>query len=191
MEYHSSTRYLSRGAFTRNLLATTALTAACGGSAVAGTITENQGGTPEFGKSQSTPTVLPVGTNVVMGFLAGAEDAVDWFELTGLTGGQAFTLLSMYSPGSQEDGFRMNVFTDTGTQIGGTISLESNANHTLNGIIPGDGNLVVEMVNLGSAAGSSGFYTDSLNPSPEPATLATAALALGAGALAWRRRRKQ
>jgi MYXO-CTERM domain-containing protein len=208
------------------LLATTCLSVACGASASAGTITLTPG-------AQSTPlgALLPVGTTTVDGFVGelpfeGGFNPRDWFEFQGLTPGSSYNLTAVYDPlgpfevsGNGESGLRMNVFTDTLTSLFLDQSLEgfqaNGANVT--GIVPGDGNLEVEIYIVGnegvgdkvsrlagsavrplaveggeSGNGHGSSYQVQLNPSeaPEPATLTTAGLAL-AGALAWRRRRRQ
>jgi hypothetical protein len=175
--------------FARGLLATTCLTVACGASALAGTINE-VGDFPNSGNG----TLLPVGTDVVNGSIGGFPfegplDTADWFEFQGLTSGNSFHLTGAYNPLGAEAGASLQLFTDGGTPLGNG-TLESGG-AILNGIVPGDGKLVVEI--LGSSQTSNG-YTVSLSTSsavPEPSTLGGTGLALAAGALAWSRKRKR
>ena len=75
----------SIGKFARTLLATTCLTVASGGAAVAGTITYNEGAGLDNSLGTATPLSAATirGTTIVTGDLFG-EDTFDYFELTGL-----------------------------------------------------------------------------------------------------------
>ncbi len=195
--------------FARGLLATTCLTAACGSSALASTVTLT------FGNQATEPgTLLPVGTTVVNGFVgalpneAGTSNT-DWFEFQGLTPGDTYTLTGVYNPlggrgesGNGETGIRLAVFTDSQTPLFTNQYLEGSGVSgvsALVGTVPGDGFLDVEVVGnpfyRESPAGSS--YQVTLSQAaergstvPEPASLSTAGLAL-AGALAWKRKRQR
>src|SRR5580700_10443586 len=85
------------GKFARALLASTCLTVASTGAALAGTITYTEGVTPptNFGATFATATPLVAaaipGTTIVNGSLNDTNDFIDWFELTGLGTG-TFTL---------------------------------------------------------------------------------------------------
>ncbi len=76
----------SIGKFARALLATTCLTIASGGTAVASLITYNEGSTDfsnTFGGANPLAAAGIPGTTVVNGVVIG-EDVFDYFELTGL-----------------------------------------------------------------------------------------------------------
>ncbi len=186
----------SLDSFARGLLATTCLTVACGGTAVASTITENSGGVPIF---PDTPNgyLLPTGTTVVTGYIPLTEEGghEQWFEFQGLTPSASYTLTGATS--FTEAGIGMDLFDDSGTP--GNLLGESNLEHgsgthgVINFTAPSDGNVVVDMFTF--SEGDHGNYTDTLTQNsgtvPEPATFGGAALGLGAIALAWRRRRAQ
>lgn len=143
--------------FARGLLATTCLTVACGTSGLASTVTLTEG-------AQETPlgALLPTGTTIVDGFIAGGVEgapSADWFEFQGLTPGSSYTLTGMYDPlgrrdmsGNGETGLRMGVFTDTLTPLFPHQSLETADGGTgaqFMGTIPSDGNLEVEIYTRG------------------------------------------
>jgi hypothetical protein len=139
--------------FARGLLATTCLTAACGSSAWASTVTLTEGA-----QETAPGALLPTGTNIVDGFIVrGVEGAgsADWFEFQGLTPGSNYTLTGAYDPlgprmtsANGETGLRMSVFTDTLTPLFTDQSLES-AGASVMGTIPSDGNLEVEIYTRG------------------------------------------
>jgi hypothetical protein len=138
--------------------------------------------------------LLPLGTTVVNGTVGGnlpnegGIDTADWFEFQGLTGGNFFSVTGVFNPLGVEAGGRFFVFNDTGTQLA-SGSLEGGG-QTLNGFVPGDGNLVVEVTSSNQAGYSISLATGAAGV-PEPATLGGTGLALAAGALAWTRRRKK
>jgi hypothetical protein len=189
--------------FARGLMATTCLTLACGTSAVAGTITLTPGAQPT---SPGTP--LPVGTNIVNGFVGSlpseaGTSTTDWFEFQGLAATDNYTVTAVYNPfgargesGNGETGLRVSLFNNSAVPYFSNQSMEGSG-ATLQ-LVPGDGFLEVEIVG-GTTFGPSpagSFYQVTLTdngPStatPEPGTLATVGLAL-AGALAWSRKRRQ
>ena len=193
--------------FARGLLATTCLTAACGSTALAGTVN-----LPNSDFGNTTPGVLlPTGTTVVNAFvgeLASEQGFLnpEWFEFQGLTPGASYNLSAVYDPlgsrgtsGNGESGVRMNVFTNSQTPLFTNLSLEF-AGVSQIGVVPSDGFLDIEITgnrattNTELAARGS-FYQVGLSvegsTTPEPATFAQlgAGLAVAAGALAWRRKR--
>jgi len=181
-------------AFTRGLLATTCLTAACGASAMAATI--NEGTTPaptDFPDLGSNSFVLPIGTTQVFGFVGarsgvegGVHDAADWFTFTGLTGNGSYTLT-----GQSETGVQLQ-YSDSSLSVLGSLDIGENSTQPLSAVFtaPSDGKLVVELYDC---CEGSGTYSVSLaansSATPEPATAGAVGLGLGAIALAWRRRR--
>jgi hypothetical protein len=206
--------------FAKGLLATTCLTMAAG-SAVAGTITEGTPPAPAQFPTASTGYQLPVGTTQVFGSLTGEGiDNQAWFEFTGLTPGEAFTITGMYTTPNQrptaspinEAGVVLNLFTDGGVLLA-SQTLEqvvpaTKDGFTFSGSVPGEGKLDVQIqfrnVESVEAGGSpvpgpgskDPLWVVNLDPgasTPEPSTmgLAGTGMALGASALAWRRRRKQ
>lgn len=190
----------SLDSFARGLLATTCLTVACGGSAVASTITEGSGGVPIF---PDTPNgyLLPTGTTVVTGFIPLTEEGghEQWFEFQSLTPSGSYTLTGQTS--FTEAGIGMDLFDDSlspgnppGNLLGESALENGSGTHgVINFTAPADGNVVVDMFLFGE--GDKGNFTDTLTQNsgtvPEPATFGGAALGLGAIALAWRRRRAQ
>jgi MYXO-CTERM domain-containing protein len=194
--------------FARGLLATTCLTAACGSTALAGTVN-----LPNSDFGNTTPGVLlPTGTTLVNAFvgeLASEQGFLnpEWFEFQGLTPGATYNLSAVYSPfgprgesGNGETGVRMNVFTNSQTPLFTNLSLEGpGLQAAVSGLVPSDGFLDIEITgNRGSnteLAARGSFYQVGLSvegsTTPEPATFAQmgAGLAVAAGALAWRRKR--
>jgi hypothetical protein len=176
------------GKFAHACLATTCLSVA-GGSAFANTTYLIVEGTPpapsDFGNTFQTAYLLPELTNVVDGELHGNTDTADFVEFQDLLGGTGFSLLGTYNPLHQERGVTDRVFNSSDTLIGSS-TLEG-AGRSINGTIPTDGELFVEVV---FAQGGNASYQLSLNAQtvPEPETFTGVGLAL-AGALAWRRKR--
>lgn len=163
MEKKNFTAPKSLDSFARGLLATTCLTAACGSSAVAGTINLPTSDFP------NTPTgvLLPVGTTAVTGFAGelpseGGFLNEEWFEFQGLTPGSSFTLSAQYLPlgpreisGNGESGLLMNVFTSSLQPLLLFESLEGSAGQ-LNAFVPSDGFLEVEITTEGGSEGGCG-----------------------------------
>jgi hypothetical protein len=219
LEKKNLTAPKSLDSFARGLLATTCLTAACGSTAVAGTVNLPNSDFP----NSPTGVLLPVGTTTVTGFAGelpseGGFLNEDWFEFQGLTPGSSYTLSAQYLPLNAEAGLFMNVFTNSLQPILLNESLEGSGG-TLNGFVPSDGFLDVEITTERGGEGGCGSrpalscdslprigqfrpaletgslegganYQVTLSQVPEPGTLATAGLAL-AGALAWARKRRQ
>jgi hypothetical protein len=195
--------------FARGLLATTCLTAACGSTALAGTINLPNS---DFGNS-SPGVLLPTGTTLVNAFvgdLASEQGDLnpEWFEFQGLTPGATYNLSAVYDPlgprgtsGNGENGVRMNVFTNSQTPLFTNLSLEGNGGEAaVSGVVPSDGFLDIEITGERAfsnteLAGRGSFYQVGLSvegsTTPEPATFAQmgAGLAVAAGALMWRRKR--
>jgi hypothetical protein len=176
--------------FARALLATTCLSAASGGAAMATviTVTEGSGGAPLDFSNISPGYLLPLGTGVVNGVQGNKPDDADWFEFQGLLNGSSF---SATATSQGESSIGISIFDSSTANIGSAFfGYESGKAATLNGFVPTDGNLLFEIFN-GSGNPYSVALTDTLAPTaaPEPATLGLAGLAI-AGALAWRRTRK-
>jgi hypothetical protein len=182
------------GKFARTLLATTCLTVASGGAALAGTITytEGSGGLPaDFsntfaGADALTAATIP-GTTNVNGSVSNLDFA-DFFELTGLGTG-TFTASAVANEGGSPS---ITLFTDGDLSLGGPTSfIPGTPASFASQAIPSDGNLIIGI----DANESTATYTVSVNTTgsstPEPGTIATVGLGL-AGALALSRRgRKQ
>jgi hypothetical protein len=200
-------------AFARGLLATTCLTVACSGSAVAGaiTVTEGQGGAPTDFPDSPNGYLLPLGTTVVNGAVGpgqgveGGFDPADFFEFQGLTPGSTATFTGVFVPLGNEAGIFYTVFNDIGTVLAvgsfETCCDENNGN-TNSITVPGDGNVVFEAYSRrsgeeGGGGGHNGTaaYQVTLNAeaatTPEPAALGLTGLGLGAVALGWRRKRSR
>jgi hypothetical protein len=152
LEKKNLTAPKSLDSFARGLLATTCLTAACGSTAVAGTINLPNSDFP----NSPTGVLLPVGTTAVTGFAGGLPSEggflnEDWFEFQGLTPGASYVLSAQYLPfggrgesGNGESGLRMNVFTNSLTPIFSLLSLEFGG-VTVDGVVPSDGFLDIEI----------------------------------------------
>jgi hypothetical protein len=186
--------------FARGLMATTCLTAACGASAVASTITEGTPPAPPVFPNSAPGYALPLGTTQVNGFIPGSsgEGGVGppaFFEFQGLTPGGSYTL-SGYTPASEDglelqfgpDSNRTQFFLDIGEAGGG----EAGAGPLTQAFTgPADGNVVVEVLQCCGNSPEAFFSVGLVNntTTPEPTTIAGVGLGLGAIALAWRRRR--
>jgi hypothetical protein len=197
----------SKSKLSRSLLASTCLTVACGATATAGTITEGTPPAPaSFGDAFNTASLLPVGTTQVFGFLGpfdegGGSNISDWFELPGLTPGDAYTLAGSNTTGS-ESAFLFSVFNSSDTLLGGPARMEASGNPVdpaldeLTFTAPSDGILVVNAFQGESGDGPEiGEYevvlsSNQTSSAPEPSTMV--GVGLGAAAmLAWRRRRSK
>jgi hypothetical protein len=152
LEKKNLTAPKSLDSFARGLLATTCLTAACGSTAIAGTINLPNSDFP----NSPTGVLLPVGTTTVTGFAGelpgeGGFLNEEWFEFQGLTPGSSYSLSAQYFPlgdretsGNGESGLRMNVFTDSLTPLFSSLSLEGSG-VTVSGVVPSDGFLDIEI----------------------------------------------
>ncbi len=202
-QVQSSERPKSLENFARGLMATTCLTLASGTAAVAGSITLTPGAQPT-----SPGPLLPVGTNVVNGFVGslpseGGQVGPDWFEFQGLNAADTYTLTAAYNPlgprgtsGNGETGVRVSLFNNSAVPYFTGVSVENAAGGSgaVLHVVPGDGFLDVEIFSLDPASLGSNYQvtlTDN-GPSgvPEPGTFGMAGLAL-TGALAWSRKRRQ
>jgi hypothetical protein len=177
--------------FAHALLATTCLSIATGGAS-ASTILIAEGTSPgpaDFPNS-SPGYLLPYGTNEVQGSLTGTTDTKDFFEFQYLDPDTAFSLHGIYTPLHQEKGVTFQVFTSGGAQFGNS-SLEGQG-RPINGTIPGNGDIIVEVQFAQSGNPHYQFtLAAELGPTPEPAPILGTTLGLGlAGALAWRRKRR-
>jgi hypothetical protein len=174
--------------FAHALLATSCLSVAAG-SASAATILIVEGTSPapsDFPNS-SPGYLLPYGTNEIQGSLTGTLDTKDWFEFENLIGGQGFSLHGVYTPLHQEKGVTFQVFNSSNVQFGNS-SLEGQG-RPINGTVPGDGELIVE-VQFAQAGNPHYQFTLAAEYVPEPAPVLGTTLGLGLmGALAWRRKR--
>lgn len=185
------------GRFARALLATTCLTVATGGAALAGTINVYTEST-DFPSTGPGPSMAAGTTETIInGSTVGGD--VDWFEITGVPG-STFQIQASITSGTSSDSIA--VFQDPyppGTSIfsfgdftNGTPASSSNLN------VPGDGDLFIEITRLGgSGEGASGYQVcidgsaPCQQPVPEPSTIASVGLGL-AGVFAVRRKfRKQ
>jgi hypothetical protein len=195
----------SIGKFARTLLATTCLSAASGGAALAGTISYGPGAPANYSATFAGALTTPLsaatipGTTNVSGQVT-SEDNVDFFELTGLgTGTFTLTATALGEVGEaavtlSEFVETVTVFTDGDTTLEGPTAFDFGDMASFASMsIPTDGNLVVEVEqNFESSAN----YTVTVNTTaptatvPEPSTIATVGLGL-AGALTLRRRRRQ
>ena len=102
-------------------------------------------------------------------------------------------MTSYWPAGNVELGTGVALFDTSGTSLG-TGSLEAFANHTLTGIVPVNGDIVVNITHFTSRQGNYEVDMSTTSTSsgpagvPEPSSLALLSLPV-AGALAWRRRR--
>ena len=180
--------------FAHALLATTCLTVGGSGLASATTVLIVEGTAPAPADFPNTAPgyLLPLETNTVDGQLNVNTDTADYFEFQGLYIGHNFSINSQYDPTHQEKSMKMFVFTSTGTLLG-SATLEGPGGGTVNGTIPGDGELVIEET-YGPRLGPIGTPTyqavlsAETAPIPEPAPILGTGLGL-LGALAWRRKR--
>ncbi len=183
------------GKFSRTLLATTCLTVASGGAALAGTVTYPEGTSLP---SQPPPTdpLTPLaaaanpGTTVVTGSISGNNVAA-WFELTGLGTG-TFTVDA--STDGTPNGATIYVFNDSDLTIPDALETNtfvSGTDAVFGALaIPADGNVVVDVQTNNESANDFSVTVNTTGSVPEPSTIATVGLGL-AGALALRRKFKQ
>lgn len=173
---------MTKSRLSRTLLAGTVLTAAPVTALHAATITESA----DFSGNQSLPFNLPVGTTVVNGTIGGG-DVDDYFLFQGLGAGTfTLTLTSDTLCGAAI------AYTSSGTQLGsfgGSCESVLSPELVATGAVPGDGKLLVRLVNEeGAAAYSVSLDAPLAETVPEPSTFAAGLLA-GGGAMLWRRRR--
>jgi hypothetical protein len=166
--------------FARHLLTTTCLTAAAAGAAHAGTINETSVSGGDFSNTFGGANALPAGTTEVLGQLNPFSDT-DFFMFSGLLGGGAYTLTGVYT------GFANYGILDS---LGNTLNSPTGNPASLGGTTPGNGILVVEVLNSEGTP----TYDLTLNAAqagaPEPSTLSAVGLGL-AGAFALRRKLKK
>jgi hypothetical protein len=187
-----STARKTIGRFARTLLATTCLTVASTGAALASTINIYTEGTPpapaDF-PNTGPGTALPGGTieTIVNGHVTLSGDPFDWFEITGLGTG-TFIVSAIADSGAPDE---IGVYSDSNltTPLEGLTAFTTSTAANFGALaIPGDGNVVIEIAATNEGSGN---YTATLSSAPEPSTIATVALGL-AGAFALRRKlRKQ
>ncbi len=172
------------------LLATTCLTAAASGIALASVVVEPGGG---FGSS-FPGTLLPVGTTEVDGLTTPSNGANDYFELQGLLGGASLSSLSFQIANNGPSiSFGIQLLSDVSAVVSALATVNPNSTDNPTGFVPADGNLVVDLVPNNS--NESGVpYVLTLTPgssTPEPGTFAALGLGLaGLGSIALRRRCK-
>ena len=146
----------------------------------------------DFGNTFALRTLLPAPTRTVNGDMefSGGTDP-DFYTYTGLTAGQTFTLdITAGDPASFYQATFM-VLDDSQAQIGATATYlfnDPNGTRQITGIVPGTGNLTVDIQQ--SAEGGSGVpsYRTVLSVVPEPATTTLALLGGVVAALVARRR---
>jgi hypothetical protein len=189
----------SIGKFARTLLATTCLTAASGGAALAGTISYTEGSAPAPGTfstnfSGALTTSLPAATIPGITNVSGSvngEDSLAFFELTGLGTG-TFTLTA--TEFSEFGEAAVTVLTDGDAVLEGPTDFDEGEMASFGSMsIPSDGNLVIEVEQLMESPSNFTVSVDTTASTatvPEPSTIATVGLGL-AGALTLRRRRRQ
>ncbi|MGH9723199.1 MAG: PEP-CTERM sorting domain-containing protein [Bryobacteraceae bacterium] len=160
----------------RELLTTTCLTAVAAGVAQATPFNEST--VVDFNNTFGTANDLPLGTDNVVGGLQTISDN-DFFRFLGLAAGGAYTLTGSYE---------LNASYSVLDSGGGVLNGPATNPPIFNGIVPGDGILVVGVNQQEQTA----FYDLNLAAQsaevPEPSTTAGVGLAL-AGALALRRKR--
>jgi PEP-CTERM motif len=170
MKLTESLRAAALKKFARGLLTTTCLTAAAAGMAQAGVVNESSVAGADFGNTFGLRNNLGAGVTEVIG--AAPNGDVDFFSISGLLGGGAFSISGIYT------GFA-NYSVLNSAQ--GTVSAGGGNLSPLTGTIPNDGILVVQV------SGSEGPTTYDLTLSaptsgvPEPSTLGGVGLALAAG----------
>lgn len=172
----------------RRLLATTCLTAATIGAAGAATVTEST----DFGNTFGTASVLPAGTDQVLGAAGGTSGSenVDFFKFTGLLPGSAYTFSGSYIAAGNDP---LNVGVLNSAQS--FLNSLQNRPATFGGIVPSDGMLVVQVSPVCGDSCTVNYdltltATSATTGIPEPGTAATAALGLAAAAAFGARRRR-
>jgi hypothetical protein len=168
------------------LLTTTCLTAAASAVALGGTIVEPAGG---FG-STFPGTLLPAGTTQVTGTATKNNGGDDFFELQGLPGGASLSSLSfLFQNNSSNFSLGVIVLSDTDAVVTAFDGVDPNTSYSPVGIVPVDGNVVIDL-QPANEAGTPYVFTLAQS-APEPGTFAALGLGLaGLGSLALRRRRK-
>jgi hypothetical protein len=154
----------------RTKLGTALVAAAAGPARVAGATTFNEGA--DFSDIPASPTLLPVGTDVVNGDVDGeGGDPLDAITFQGLTPGQGWTLQISGNPDVSLD---LDLLDDAGASLDMT-TVAPGGTASLMGTVPAAGEL-----NFSVEEEASGFSTYRLDLTvPEP----SAALLLGGGAL--------
>jgi len=165
----------------RALLASSCLAGAAG-LASASTIIEGVLPAPATFPTTGPGYLLPVGTTDVQGTTPGFGNE-SWFEFQGLLPNSTF----MFRPDCCEAPANYTVFNTSSVVLTGD-NFENCC--TISGSVPGNGDLVVEIVGEGAAGVAYGLSLSAPLGSPEPSTLSAVGLAL-IGALAWQRRRKR
>jgi len=168
--------------FARGLLTTTCLTAAAAGMAQAGIINEsgNFGATDAFGNSFALLTALPGGTTEVQGALNPAGDN-DFFRFSGLLAGASYSFVGFYEIGAAQFGVL--------TSGGATLNALASNPASMTGVVPGDGMLVVQVLQNEQVMNYDLQLTAAQAGVPEPSTAAGAGLGLAlAGAMTLRRK---
>ena len=164
--------------FARHLLTTTCLTAVAAGAAHGNTINESSVSGGDFGNTFATRNLLGSATTEVIGAISGFTDN-DFFQIGGLLGGSAFSISGVYTNFA-------NYSVLNSAQ--GVISAGGQNPATLAGVVPGDGILVVQVLQSESLATYDLTITaNAATTIPEPGTLAAMGLGL-AGAFALRRK---
>lgn len=164
--------------FARHLLTTTCLTAVAAGAAHGNTINESSVSGGDFGNTFATRNLLGSATTEVIGGVSGITDN-DFFQIGGLLGGSAFSISGVYTN-------FVNYSVLNSAQ--GVISAGGGNPATLAGVVPGDGILVMQVLQFEGLANYDLTITaPAATTIPEPGTLAMMGLGL-AGAFALRRK---
>jgi hypothetical protein len=183
--------------FARVAMATTSLSLTVGGIANASTVTEP----PAVFPGTFPGLLLPAGTTAVFGTLG--EGAQNWFEFQGLQPGQAFSIHGNDIPLEGESGTFFFVYNSSHIKIAGGaegVEIGEGTGGMTSGTIPGDGKLIVEVVQP-DEAGTGTYQIDLTAPLAPPSAptsvpasspLSLSVLGLGlalTGGLAWRSKR--
>ena len=167
---------------TQALLATTCLTVASLGPAHASLLAESTDFT-----STLPGAPLPLGTDQVTGARP-STDLSDVFTFIGLVPGQPFTIT--YDETDPFGDLKIALFSVSPQAF---LGLQRGDDGTLQGTVPADGKIAVEVGNFEFGNGTYSVTLDApLAPIPTPAPSALTLSAVGAalaGALGWRRRR--